>query len=82
MVLFHSFYIFLLFFQAAFLSPWQALLYVAPFAVELGKDPKTLFLLSKALKARVGEQYYYGYCFHFLGGIYKFVFLHIWRGGK
>lgn len=52
------------FFQAFFLSPWQGLLHVAPFTVELGKEPK-MFLLCKALKARVGERYYYGCCFLF-----------------
>lgn len=38
---------------------------MAPFTVALGEEPTTLFLRCKALKARVGEQYYYGCCFLF-----------------
>lgn len=37
---------------------------MAPFTGELGEETKMLFLLCKALKARVAEKYYYG-CFLF-----------------
>lgn len=83
----HGPFSFLLYFSSFFLSclpqPLTRIALCGSFYCGIRKGAKdvVLFLLSRALKARVGEQYYYGCCFHFLGGIYMFVFLSVWVGG-